>query len=136
MDNNRLILTGVTGAAITAFCSTCGAPLLATVLAALGLSAWLGSIDYMLLAIMGLFLGLAGYGLYRQRGKGTEPAPENVLIRGMYPSPYRSTGQASRNEERGEGTGMYPSLRSEERGEGVRNVPASRNEESASASAA
>jgi Membrane transport protein MerF. len=67
MDNNKLFMTGVTGAAITAFCSICGAPLLATVLAALGLSAWLGSIDYMLLAIMALFLGLAGYGPYRQR---------------------------------------------------------------------
>jgi mercuric ion transport protein len=70
VDNNKLIVTGVTGAAITAFCSTCGAPLLATVLAALGLSAWLGSIDYLLLAVMVLFLGLSGYGLYRLRGEG------------------------------------------------------------------
>jgi mercuric ion transport protein len=111
VDNNKLIVTGVTGAAITTFCSTCGAPLLATVLAALGLSAWLDSIDYMLLAVMVLFLGLAGYGLYRQRGEGT----------GTYPSPYRSTGQA---------------LRSEERGEGIRETPAMRNEVRASASTA
>jgi mercuric ion transport protein len=75
VDNNKLIVTGVTGAAITAFCSTCGAPLLATVLAALGLSAWLGSIDYLLLAVMVLFLGLAGYGLYRLRGESVREIP-------------------------------------------------------------
>jgi mercuric ion transport protein len=96
VDNNKLIVTGVTGAAITVFCSTCGAPLLATVLAALGLSAWLGSIDYMLLAIMVLFLGLARYGLYRQRGEGT----------GTYPS--------LRSEERG--GGCQGNTRYEERG--------------------
>jgi mercuric ion transport protein len=69
-------VTGAAGAAITAFCSTCGAPLLATVLAALGLSAWLGSIDYMLLAVMVLFLGLAGYGLYRLRGENVRETPD------------------------------------------------------------
>ena len=97
MDNNKLIVTGVTGAAITTFCSTCGAPLFATVLAALGLSAWLGSIDYMLLAIMVLSLGLAGYGLYRLRGEGT----------GTYPS--------LRSEEGGEGVGETPAMRNEVR---------------------
>jgi mercuric ion transport protein len=75
VDNNKLIVTGAAGAAITAFCSTYEAPLLATVLAALGLSAWLGSIDYMLLAVMVLFLGLAGYGLYRLRGKSVREIP-------------------------------------------------------------
>jgi len=97
VDNNKLIVTGVTGAAITTFCSTCEAPLLATVLAALGLSAWLGSIDYMLLAIMVLFLGLAGYGLYRQCAEGT----------GTYPS--------LRSEERGEGVRETPAMRNEVR---------------------
>jgi mercuric ion transport protein len=97
VDNNKLIVTGVTGAAITTFCSTCGAPLLATVLAALGLSAWLGSIDYLLLIVMVLFLGLAGYGLYRLRGEGT----------GTYPS--------LRSEERGEGVRETPAGREEAR---------------------
>jgi hypothetical protein len=50
----------------------------------------------MLLAIMVLFLGLAGYGLYRLRGEDT----------GTYPS--------LRSEERGEGVRETPAMRNNE----------------------
>jgi mercuric ion transport protein len=79
MDNRKLIMTGVTGAAVTGLCLGCGAttsaslsaalgvPVSASLLASLGMPSWLGWADYMLRAVTVLFLGLAAYGLYRER---------------------------------------------------------------------
>lgn len=75
MDNRKRIMTGATGAAISGFCLDCGGPvsgnlrrlgvpISASVLASLGLPTWLAWSEYMLRAIMVLFLSLAGYGLY------------------------------------------------------------------------
>lgn len=65
MNNaNKLICTGGVGSAIVAIC--CFTPALVVLLGALGLSAWLGWIDYLLFPALALFLGITAYGLWRR----------------------------------------------------------------------
>lgn len=59
--------TGITGSVVAALC--CFTPLLVVVLGWVGLTAWLGWLDYMLLPALGLFLALAAYGFYAGRGR-------------------------------------------------------------------
>ena len=65
MKDNACLKTGVLGAAVTALC--CFTPVLVVLLGALGLSAWLGWIDYVLLPALAIFIGLAVYGVFRRR---------------------------------------------------------------------
>jgi mercuric ion transport protein len=65
MEPGTLVRTGVVGAVIAAIC--CVTPALVLVFAALGLSAWAGWLDYVLLPALALFLGLTGYGLWRRQ---------------------------------------------------------------------
>ncbi len=67
MDERKLLGTGVVGTLIAAVC--CATPVLAVALGALGLSAWLGWADYVLIPTLVVFLGLTGYALYRLRGR-------------------------------------------------------------------
>lgn len=65
MKDRTLLRVGVAGTALAVVC--CFTPTLVLLLGAVGLSAWLGWLDYVLLPAM---LGLAGltlYGLYRRR---------------------------------------------------------------------
>jgi mercuric ion transport protein len=64
MNNQKLIGTGVVGAAVAAVC--CATPVLVIGLGAIGLSALTGYLDYVLLPALGAFVGLIGYGLYRR----------------------------------------------------------------------
>jgi mercuric ion transport protein len=69
MGSRGLLRTGVLGAIVAGLC--CGTPLLAVVLGALGLPAWLAYADYVLLPALIIFLVAAGYGAYRlRRGAG------------------------------------------------------------------
>ena len=78
MGNNKtqqsakLLVTGIVGTVIAALC--CFTPLLVIALGAVGLSAWLGWLDYVLLPALLLFLGLTVFALFRRRRAG--PAPE------------------------------------------------------------
>jgi mercuric ion transport protein len=65
MDNNRLLGTGIVGTALAAVC--CFTPALVILLGAVGLSAWLGWLDYVLLPALGAFVLLTVYALYRRR---------------------------------------------------------------------
>jgi len=65
MSPNKLICTGGAGSVIVAIC--CFTPLLVVGLGTVGLSAWLGWIDYVLFAALAVFLGLIAYGLWRRR---------------------------------------------------------------------
>ncbi len=65
MNNRKILSTGVTGTVIAALC--CFTPVLVVLLGAVGLSAWLGWIDYVLFPALALCLGMVGYGLYRLR---------------------------------------------------------------------
>jgi mercuric ion transport protein len=64
MPGRGLITTGAIGALLAAIC--CATPLLAVVLGALGLSAWLAGADYVVLAVLLATIALIGLGLYRR----------------------------------------------------------------------
>lgn len=69
MDNRKLLKCGIGGSAIAAIC--CFTALPALVLGAVGLSAWLGWLDYVLLPALALFLGITAWallGMQRQYG--------------------------------------------------------------------
>lgn len=65
MENGKLLRIGVIGAGIAALC--CFTPILVIALAAIGLSALVGWLDFVLLPALALFLGMAGYALWRRR---------------------------------------------------------------------
>ncbi len=65
MENRILIRTGAVGAVVAAVC--CATPVLVILLGAIGLSAWTAGIDYVVIPVLLLCLGLVGVGLYRQR---------------------------------------------------------------------
>ena len=65
MAYGRLLKTGTIGTVITAIC--CFTPLLVVVLGALGLSALVGYLDFVLLPALGFFLLLTVYGLWKSK---------------------------------------------------------------------
>ena len=73
MKDRTLVRAGVVGAVIAAVC--CFTPILVIGLGAVGLSAWLGWLDYVLLPALFLSLGLIAYGLWRQRRSSDRSAP-------------------------------------------------------------
>lgn len=63
--DNKLISTGLIGTIIAALC--CFTPILAVLLGAVGLSAVLGWIDYVLLPALGFFILLTLYAVWRRQ---------------------------------------------------------------------
>lgn len=63
--SKRILWTGIIGAAIAALC--CVTPLLVMLLGLVGLGALTGYLDYVLLPVLAIFIGMIAYGLYRQR---------------------------------------------------------------------
>lgn len=61
MRNQALLRTGLIGTVIAAVC--CFTPLLVILLGAVGLSAALGWLDYVLVPALGVFVGITVYGL-------------------------------------------------------------------------
>ncbi len=57
--------TGIIGTVIAALC--CFTPILAVLLGAVGLPAWLGYADYVLLPALGICLAITIYAVARQR---------------------------------------------------------------------
>ncbi len=78
MNNNKLLCTGCLGTIIAAlFCFT---PILFLGLGAVGLSAWLGWVDYMLFPVMFASMGLVALALYSRSGaKGRAPTAAVVI---------------------------------------------------------
>ena len=70
MLHDPLLKTGLIGGMIAALC--CVTPVLAVLLGALGLGWVVGYLDYVLLPVMVLALGLVGYALWRgaKRARG------------------------------------------------------------------
>ncbi len=62
MTHKKLLCTGATGSVITAIC--CFTPVLVVVFGAVGLSAWLGWIDYVLFPALAIFIAITVYALY------------------------------------------------------------------------
>jgi mercuric ion transport protein len=63
MNDKKLLRTGIIGAVVIALC--CVTPLLVIPLVAIGLSAWVGWLDYVLFPALALFLGLTIYAVVR-----------------------------------------------------------------------
>lgn len=64
MTNRTLLKTGIVGSVIVALC--CFTPLLVVLLGAVGLSAWLGWLDYVLFPALAIFLAITAYALLRR----------------------------------------------------------------------
>jgi mercuric ion transport protein len=66
--NFNPLKTGIIGSLVAALC--CFTPILAVLLGALGLGWLTGYLDYVLLPVLVIFLGLTVYGYSRQSTKG------------------------------------------------------------------
>ena len=64
MKDETILKTGVVGGVVAAIC--CATPVLVIALGALGLSAWVVGLDYVLLPSLAIFLGMTAYGLWRR----------------------------------------------------------------------
>lgn len=65
MNERKLLAGGATGTVIAAVC--CFTPVLVVLLGAVGLSAWLGWIDYVLFPALAFFVAMTAYALIRRR---------------------------------------------------------------------
>jgi len=65
MNNRTLLKTGIAGTVIAALC--CFTPVLAILLGVVGLSAWLGWLDYVLIPALLVFVGITIYALRRRQ---------------------------------------------------------------------
>lgn len=75
MKEATILKTGVIGAVIAAIC--CATPVLVIAFGALGLSAWVGGLDYVLQPALAVFLGLTAYGLW-QRNRAAACCDTNI----------------------------------------------------------
>ena len=73
MNNRKLLGIGIVGTVIAAIC--CFTPVLGILLGVVGLSAWLGWLDYVLFPALAVFIGITIYALVR-RGKTPAPSVE------------------------------------------------------------
>ena len=62
MTNNKLLRIGIVGTVVAAVC--CFTPILVVLLAAVGLSAWLGWLDYVLFPALGVFILITLYAVH------------------------------------------------------------------------
>ena len=68
MNDKRILSVGVTGTVIAAIC--CFTPVLVVTLGVLGLSAWIGGLDYVLFPALGICAAVtmfAGWRLWKHR---------------------------------------------------------------------
>ncbi len=65
MNDRKLLRVGIIGSAVAAVC--CFTPALVILVSAVGLSAVIGYLDYVLFPALGLFLALTAYSIYRMK---------------------------------------------------------------------
>ena len=65
MNPNTLLKTGIVGSIILLIC--CFTPVLVVLFGAIGLSAWVGGLDAVLLPALAVFLALTAYALWKRR---------------------------------------------------------------------
>ena len=71
-SNNKQMKTGIIGTVVAALC--CFTPVLVVLFGAIGLTAWLGWIDYVLFPALFASMGLVAHAFYLRAGKaGTRP---------------------------------------------------------------
>ena len=76
MNDRKLLGTGIVGAVIAALC--CFTPLLVVLLGAVGLSAMLGWLDYVLFPALAFFIGLTIYAVYRRQKRQTQTSEHSL----------------------------------------------------------
>jgi len=64
MSNDKLLRVGIIGTLVAAIC--CFTPILVILLGAVGLSALVAGLDYVLIPALGLFLALTVYALWKK----------------------------------------------------------------------
>ena len=64
MNKKALLRTGIIGTIVAALC--CFTPLLVILFGAMGVAAWVGYLDYVLLPALLFFIGLSVYALTRR----------------------------------------------------------------------
>ena len=64
MNNKALLRLGILGSLITALC--CFTPVLVLSLSAIGLSALVGGLDYVLLPLLLFFVAITGYAIWKR----------------------------------------------------------------------
>lgn len=69
MDDRKLMTTGIIGTVVAALC--CFTPVLVVLLGAVGLSAVLGWLDYVLVPALLVFIGITVYAVYRHQQRST-----------------------------------------------------------------
>ena len=67
MDNQTLLKTGIAGSVVAVLC--CATPILVILFGVLGLSAWVGWLDYVLIPALVVFIGITIYALRRRRAE-------------------------------------------------------------------
>jgi len=72
MDDESILRVGVVGAVVAALC--CFTPVLVVLLAAVGLGAAVGWLDYVLLPALAVFLGITAYALIRRKRASSREA--------------------------------------------------------------
>ena len=70
MNDKKLLSTGIVGTVVAALC--CFTPILVVLLGAVGLSAALGWLDYVLFPALAFFIGLTIYAVYRRQKRQAE----------------------------------------------------------------
>lgn len=70
MNNRTLLKAGIIGTIIAALC--CFTPVLVLLLGVVGLSAWLGWLDYVLIPALLVFVGITIYAWRRQQQGGVK----------------------------------------------------------------
>jgi len=70
--DKKLLYTGIAGTVITAIC--CFTPVLVIAFTVLGIAGVVGYLDYVLLPLLALFLGLTAYAAWRLARAGHSPA--------------------------------------------------------------
>ena len=79
-SNKKQMKTGIIGTVVAALC--CFTPVLVVLFGAIGLSAWLGWIDYVLFPALFASLGLVAHALYFRSGK-VGPLPKGLILAGV-----------------------------------------------------
>ena len=76
MNDKTLLGIGIGGTVFAAIC--CFTPFLVVLLGAIGLSAWLGWLDYVLFPALAFFIGLTIYAVYRRRKRPAQPSEHST----------------------------------------------------------
>ena len=79
-SDKKQMKTGIIGTVVAALC--CFTPVLVVLFGAIGLSAWLGWIDYVLFPALFASLGLVAHALYLRAGK-VGPRPKGFILAGV-----------------------------------------------------